>query len=66
MKTPATLTLFFLLSWASAHPSVSILMDSKGNVYYSDLKQVWKIDRKPSVKYIFAEALSRANLVVKR
>ena len=26
-----------------AHPSVSIVMDSKGNVYYSDLKQVWKI-----------------------
>ncbi|HBK89333.1 MAG TPA: hypothetical protein DDZ56_11815 [Cytophagales bacterium] len=28
---------------SQAHPSVSILMDSKGNVYYSDLKQVWKI-----------------------
>jgi hypothetical protein len=27
-----------------AHPSVSIIMDSKGNVYYSDLTQVWKID----------------------
>lgn len=27
-----------------SHPSVSIVMDSKGNVYYSDLKQVWKID----------------------
>ena len=29
---------------AFSHPSVSIVMDSKGNVYYSDLKQVWKID----------------------
>lgn len=36
--------LFLLLPAVSqAHPSVSILMDSKGNVYYSDLKQVWKI-----------------------
>ncbi len=26
------------------HPSVSIVMDSKGNVYYSDLKQVWQIN----------------------
>ncbi len=30
----------------AAHPSVSIVMDSKGNVFYSDLKQVWKIDTK--------------------
>lgn len=28
----------------AAHPSVSIVIDSKGNVYYSDLKQVLKID----------------------
>ncbi|GHN03155.1 hypothetical protein WSM22_46440 [Cytophagales bacterium WSM2-2] len=27
-----------------AHPGVSIVMDKKGSVYYSDLKQVWKID----------------------
>ncbi len=29
---------------AGAHPGVGIVMDSKGNVYYTDLKQVWKID----------------------
>lgn len=28
---------------AKAHPPVSILMDSRGTVYYSDLTQVWKI-----------------------
>ena len=28
---------------AGAHPSVSVVMDSRGNVYYSDLKEVWKI-----------------------
>ena len=34
---------FVLPALSQAHPSVNILMDSKGNVYYSDLKQVWKI-----------------------
>ncbi len=29
---------------AFAHPSVSIVVDSKGNAYYSDLKQVWRVD----------------------
>jgi len=28
---------------AFAHPGVGIVMDSRGNVYYTDLKQVWKI-----------------------
>lgn len=27
-----------------AHPGIGIVMDSKGNVFYTDLKQVWKID----------------------
>jgi hypothetical protein len=27
----------------SAHPGVGIVQDSRGNVYYTDLKQVWKI-----------------------
>ena len=26
-----------------AHPSVSVVIDSHGNVYYSDLKQVWRL-----------------------
>lgn len=28
---------------ALAHPGIGIVMDSKGNVFYTDLKQVWKI-----------------------
>jgi len=36
------LLLISFFSWA--HPGVGIVMDSKGNVYYTDLKQVWKID----------------------
>lgn len=26
-----------------AHPSIGILLDSKGNIYYSDLDHVWKV-----------------------
>jgi DNA-binding beta-propeller fold protein YncE len=40
--------IFILLSiWclnAQAHPPVGIVCDSKGNIYYSDLQQVWKIE----------------------
>ena len=28
---------------ANAHPSVSVVIDSRGNIYYSDLAQVWRI-----------------------
>ena len=28
---------------AQAHPGIGIVKDSKGNIYYTDLKQVWKI-----------------------
>jgi len=27
----------------TAHPGIGIVKDSKGNIYYTDLKQVWKI-----------------------
>ena len=37
----ATVTL--LAVCANAHPSVSVVFDSKGNIYYSDLKQVWRV-----------------------
>lgn len=41
-------TLLFSLNLLSitpslSHPGVGIVMDSKGNVYYTDLKHVWKI-----------------------
>ncbi|MGH9841843.1 MAG: hypothetical protein ACREEM_24065 [Blastocatellia bacterium] len=36
---------------AEAHPGVGIVQDSRGNIFYTDLKQVWKIapDGKKSV-----------------
>lgn len=33
----------FCLNVSFSHPGVGIVMDSKGNVYYTDLKHVWKI-----------------------
>ncbi len=35
--------LLFLPFYALAHPGIGIVKDSKGNIYYSDLQQVWKI-----------------------
>lgn len=48
------LVFLVLLSYvapALAHPGVGIVQDSRGNVYFTDLKQVWKItpDGKQSV-----------------
>lgn len=41
------LTLIFLAASSAiyAHPGIGIVMDSKQNVFYTDLKQVWKIDK---------------------
>jgi hypothetical protein len=36
-------SLALLAAAANAHPSVSVVIDSKGNIYYSDLKQVWRV-----------------------
>jgi hypothetical protein len=33
-----------IASACRAHPGVGIVADSRGNIYYTDLKQVWKID----------------------
>jgi hypothetical protein len=46
-----TLLMFFCLS-AKAHPGVGIVMDRQGNVFYTDLVNVWKID--PSGKKTLA------------
>jgi len=35
--------LLFTAASAFAHPSVSVVIDSRGNVYYSDLTQIWRI-----------------------
>lgn len=38
-----TYTVLFLSSVVLAHPGIGIVRDSKGNIYYTDLRQVWKI-----------------------
>jgi hypothetical protein len=41
----------FIAATLFAHPPVSVVIDSRGNVYYSDLSQVWRVapDGKESV-----------------
>lgn len=34
----------FITPTVLAHPGIGIVMDSKQNIFYTDLKQVWKID----------------------
>ena len=45
MKKSLLLSLCLLLPFAysTAHPGIGIVMDSKGNVFYTDLVHVWKI-----------------------
>jgi len=44
MRLMLGLTAFgFLCATAAAHPGVGIVMDSRGNVFYTDLSHVWKI-----------------------
>ena len=42
----------FLATIAWSHPGVGIVKDSKGNIYYTDLKQVWKISKDGSRKIV--------------
>lgn len=44
MKTSVYLLLLWLTcATARAHPGVGIVEDSRGNIFYTDLKQVWRI-----------------------
>ena len=44
MKKILVFNFLLLISFAiAAHPGIGIVKDSKGNIYYTDLKQVWKI-----------------------
>ncbi len=45
MKRICCITIFLtaLLQVSSAHPGIGIVCDSKGNIFYTDLKQIWKI-----------------------
>ena len=44
MKRILLAVFLFGTGTALAHPGVGIVIDSRGNVYYTDLEQVWKID----------------------
>lgn len=50
-KLLGLLILMLSVATAPAHPGVGIVQDSRGNVFFTDLKQVWKItpDGKKSV-----------------
>ena len=43
MKYLVVLTLLFFAAPGFAHPGWGIVIDGKGNVFYTDLKQVWKV-----------------------
>lgn len=42
-KITVCISLCIITTMAYAHPGIGIVKDKKGNIYYSDLKQVWKI-----------------------
>jgi hypothetical protein len=44
MKFLFFLSLLLVVARAIAHPPVGIVCDSKGNIYYSDLEHVWKLE----------------------
>ncbi|MBX2901412.1 MAG: hypothetical protein KF775_17295 [Cyclobacteriaceae bacterium] len=44
MKTLLLILLLGLALCVGAHPGVGIVMDSKGNVFYTDTERVWQID----------------------
>src|SRR5690606_18864547 len=46
MKIFCTIGFLLIAVCVIAHPGVGIVMDSNGNVFYTDLKQVWQIDPK--------------------
>jgi DNA-binding beta-propeller fold protein YncE len=43
MRIAFTAVALLLSTAALAHPPVSVVIDSRGNVYYSDLSQVWRV-----------------------
>jgi len=51
MRIAVTLLVILAAASARAHPPVSVVIDSRGYVYYSDLKQVWRVapDGKTSI-----------------
>src|SRR5687767_14658659 len=47
----------FSSSMARAHPATGIVVDRSGNVYFSDLETVWKIDANGK-KTLFRDGIS--------
>src|SRR6185436_19343351 len=43
MRIAVTAALLLFAAPLVAHPPVSVVVDSRGNIYYSDLSQVWRI-----------------------
>jgi hypothetical protein len=43
LKRVILLAAFTFIASAFAHPGIGIVMDGRGNVFFTDLKQVWKI-----------------------
>lgn len=43
MRLAVTLTCLLAATAAFAHPPVSVIVDARGNIYYSDLDQVWRL-----------------------
>ena len=53
MKKLLVFGCWLLVSFSlKAHPGIGIVKDSKGNIYYTDLKQVWKISTDGSKKKV--------------
>ena len=40
----ALLGIALCTSLAAAHPGIGVVVDSRGNIFYTDLKHVWKVD----------------------
>src|SRR6185436_5881641 len=37
------ITLIFISNISIAHPGIGVVEDSRGNIFYTDLEQVWKV-----------------------
>ncbi|MBS1544887.1 MAG: hypothetical protein JST14_14725 [Bacteroidetes bacterium] len=46
-----------LLQLAHAHPGIGIVQDSRGNIYYTDLKQVLKLDLQVIKRWSFQTSI---------
>lgn len=44
MITRLCVAIVFFAVLATAHPGIGVVVDSRGNIFYTDLKHVWKID----------------------